>query len=91
MVLINPVLKSSSGRQIGREGCLSLPDYTANVPRASLVEYVALDSELRPRTVVARDFEAVVLQHETDHLDGILFIDRVVCLKTDLFRRRSYL
>ena len=91
MVLINPELRSSSGRQVGREGCLSLPDYTANVPRAQLVEYAALDEALSPRTVVARDFEAVVLQHETDHLDGILFVDRVVCLKTDLFRRKNYL
>lgn len=91
MVLINPVLEASQGRDQGREGCLSLPDFTANVPRATAVRYTALDRNLVPVTVEAEGFEAVVLQHEIDHLDGILFIDRVVCLKTDLFRRKSYL
>lgn len=91
MVLVNPRLLASSGRRVGREGCLSLPEYTANVPRAQVVEYEALDGALMPLSVRARDFEAAVLQHEVDHLDGILFIDRVACLKTDLFRRRSYL
>jgi peptide deformylase len=91
MVLINPVLKAASGRGMFREGCLSLPDFTANVPRATDVRYDTLDENLQPRTVVSTGFEAVVIQHETDHLDGVLFIDRVVCLKTDLFRRQKYL
>ena len=91
MVLINPTLAASSGRGMFREGCLSLPDYTANVPRATAVTFEALDERLEPRTVVSTGFEAVVLQHEIDHLDGVLFIDRVVCVKTDLFRRQKYL
>ena len=91
MVLVNPVLRTRSGHGIFREGCLSLPDFTANVPRATEVEYEALDQDLRPRVITARDFEAVVMQHEIDHLDGVLFIDRVVCTKTDLFRRKKYL
>lgn len=91
MVLINPVLQAASGTGIFREGCLSLPDYTANVPRATHVRYHALDANLMPRTVSSTGFEAVVVQHEVDHLDGVLFIDRVVCLKTDLFRRQKYL
>lgn len=91
MVLINPELKASSGRGIFREGCLSLPDFTANVPRATEVTFEALDENLQPRTIVSSGFEAVVLQHEIDHLDGVLFIDRVVCVKTDLFRRQRYM
>lgn len=91
MVLVNPVLRSASGKGIFREGCLSLPDFTANVPRATEVAFDVLDEHLAPRTVAASGFEAVVMQHEIDHLDGVLFIDRVVCLKTDLFRRQKYL
>jgi len=91
LVLVNPVLKSSSGSKVFREGCLSLPSYTANVTRATFTEFEALDESLQPRTVRARDFESVAIQHEVDHLDGTLFIDRVVCPKTDLFLRKSYL
>jgi peptide deformylase len=91
MVLVNPVLESTAGQGIFREGCLSIPDYTANVPRATSVRYQVVDESGSPKTVEAAGFEAVVIQHEADHLDGILFIDRVVCAKTDLFRRKSYL
>ena len=91
MVLVNPVLTTSAGKGIFREGCLSLPDFTANVPRATEVTYEARDRHGQARTIVASGFEAVVLQHECDHLDGVLFIDRVVCAKTDLFRRKQYL
>jgi peptide deformylase len=91
LILINPVMKAASGKGIFREGCLSLPDFTANVPRATEVTFEALDQHLQPRTVISTGFEAVVLQHETDHLDGVLFIDRVVCLKSDVFRRQKYL
>ena len=91
LVLVNPVLQSSAGTGVFREGCLSLPDFTANVPRATEVCYEARDAHLAPVTIVSSGFEAVVLQHECDHLDGILFIDRVVCAKTDVFRRKKYL
>ncbi|MBI4864374.1 MAG: peptide deformylase [Candidatus Riflebacteria bacterium] len=91
MVLINPVQQNASGQKVFREGCLSLPDLTGNVPRATSVEYLALDERLESRPIRASGFEAVVLQHEIDHLDGVLFIDRVVCAKTDLFRRQNYL
>jgi peptide deformylase len=91
MVLVNPVLESTTGTGIFREGCLSIPDYTANVPRATEVRYQTVDENGTLRAVTAQGFEAVVIQHEADHLDGILFIDRVVCAKTDLFRRKSYL
>jgi len=89
LVLINPKLTRAQGRRMGREGCLSLPDFTANVERAEAinVEYYDLDGELC--ALEARDFEAVVIQHEIDHLDGILFLDRVANLKTDVFPRRK--
>jgi peptide deformylase len=90
MILVNPSPVFRSGHGIFREGCLSLPDYTANIARATEVEVQALDDRLQPRPVRASGFEAVVIQHELDHLDGILFIDRVACVKTDLFRRKTY-
>lgn len=88
LVLINPVITRSEGERLGREGCLSLPDFTANVRRALRieVEYSAPDGERK--TLAAEDFEAVVIQHEIDHLDGILFLDRVANLATDIFPRK---
>lgn len=89
MVLVNPRVVRADGKRMGREGCLSLPDFTANVERAEVVnvEYYNVDGELCQ--LEARDFEAVVIQHEIDHLDGILFLDRVANLKTDVFPRRK--
>lgn len=89
LVLINPRLTQKRGRRLGREGCLSLPDFTANVERAEVInmEYYNTNGELC--LLEARDFEAVVIQHEIDHLDGILFLDRVANLKTDVFPRRK--
>jgi len=89
VVLINPRLINAQGRRAGREGCLSLPDFTANVDRAEVinVEYYNCNGEMCQ--LEARDFEAVVIQHEIDHLDGILFLDRVANLKTDVFPRRK--
>ena len=87
LVLINPVIVEREGEQQFREGCLSLPDYTANIRRAQniTVEYFDLDGTARK--IVSEGFESVVIQHEIDHLDGILFLDRVTDLKTDLFKR----
>ena len=90
LVLINPVITHREGEFIMREGCLSLPDYTGNVKRASSVIVEGLDNEEIPQKIVAEGFEAVVLQHEIDHLEGILFLDRITSLKTDVFRRKSY-
>ena len=89
MILVNPIITHSEGERLGREGCLSLPDFTANVRRALRVEveYSAPDGERC--TLTAQDFEAVVIQHEIDHLDGILFLDRVANLATDLFPRKN--
>ncbi len=90
LVLINPVLKLFGERKAGREGCLSIPDLTANVARSNEVSLRALDINGNIVQFETYGFEAVVLQHEIDHLDGILFLDRVVSLKTDVFRRKSY-
>lgn len=88
LALVNPQIVASDGEQFFREGCLSIPDYTANIRRrrAITVEALNLDGEIV--RVDAKDFEAVVLQHEMDHLDGILFLDRVSNVKTDLFQRK---
>jgi len=89
MILVNPVIRERSGDQSFREGCLSIPEYTANIHRAQRIVVDALDCSLQPFTVEAVDFEAVVLQHEIDHLDGILFLDRIIDIKNDLFRRKQ--
>lgn len=78
MVMINPVIKSRSKSMIiVEEGCLSFPDEYKDVKRHEkiTVEYTDLDG--KRKTLHAKDLEAVVIQHETDHLDGIVFLDRV--------------
>ncbi|MBI5420644.1 MAG: peptide deformylase [Deltaproteobacteria bacterium] len=90
LVLVNPEILAMGGRQIVREGCMSIPDYTANIERAQWVLVDSLDREGKRVILESVGFEAVAIQHEVDHLDGILFLDRVASLKTDLFRRRKY-
>lgn len=89
LVLVNPRVILSEGWKVGREGCLSIPEFTANVGRAERVVVQARDAEGHTRLLEAEGFEAVCVQHEMDHLEGILFLDRVASLKTDLFRRRG--
>lgn len=89
LVLVNPRIATHEGEQFFREGCLSLPDYTANIRRHQKITVEALDLDGRPVQIEADGFEAVVLQHEINHLDGVLFLDRVANVKTDLFRRKS--
>ena len=84
LVLVNPVIVEAEGSEVGREGCLSIPELTANVRRASRVRVRARDLD-----VDATGFEARVLQHEIDHLDGLLFLDRVTSVARDVFRRRA--
>lgn len=90
LVLINPEVLAKGGRQIVREGCMSIPDYTANIERAQWVLVDAMDRTGKQVILESIGFEAVVIQHEMDHLDGILFLDRVTSIKTDIFRRRKY-
>lgn len=89
LVLVNPKITRASGERLGREGCLSLPDFTANIKRAQEIECEYFTVEGEHRTLTAREFEAVVIQHEIDHLDGILFLDRVANLSTDVFPRKK--
>ncbi|GAB4364929.1 MAG: peptide deformylase [Deltaproteobacteria bacterium] len=90
LVLVNPEILARGGRQMVREGCMSVPDYTANVQRAQWVLVDALDRTGKQVILEAVGFEAVAIQHEADHLDGYLFLDRVFSIKTDLFRRKRY-
>jgi peptide deformylase len=85
IVLANPRVVETHGAEVGREGCLSLPEVTANVrrPTAIVVEHAGGRLE-------SAGFEARCVLHELDHLDGILFLDRVDSLVDDVFRRRSY-
>jgi peptide deformylase len=86
--LIDPVIVASSGEEIGREGCLSLPEITANVRRATHVTVDATDLDGTRRRITTSGFEARVILHEMDHLDGILILDRVASLALDVFSRR---
>jgi peptide deformylase len=82
LLLVNPRIVGSDGAEVGREGCLSIPDLTANVRRA-----VRIEVEAEGGIVGSEGFEARCLQHEIDHLDGLLFLDRVDSLTADVFRR----
>jgi peptide deformylase len=90
MVLVNPEITHWDGYEIGREGCLSVPDYTGNVIRATQIKLNAQDPHGKPLEFDMQGYEARAVQHEIDHLDGTLFIDRVVSRRTDLFRRKVY-
>jgi peptide deformylase len=87
-VLINPLIVEREGEQVTEEGCLSVVDYRANVRRAARICVRAIDWHGKP---VEREYEnllAIVVQHEIDHLDGILFIDRISKLKKSLYTKR---
>ena len=90
MVCLNPRIAAQEGQSVQREGCLSVPDLTGNVGRATRVLVEALDETGKPWRRWLDGFEAIAAQHEIDHLDGKLFLDRVVSLKTDLFQRKNY-
>src|SRR5256885_1972317 len=90
LVLVNARVVASSGAAVAREGCLSIPDLTANVRRATNVTVEATDPQGKDRSIETEGFEARCLLHEIDHLDGILFLDRVDSLATDVFSRKSY-
>jgi peptide deformylase len=89
IVLFDPVVATSSGSAVAREGCLSIPEFTANVRRATEVTVRGLTPDGSPREVLADAFEARALLHEIDHLDGILFLDRVTSVVTDVFPRKA--
>lgn len=90
-ILINPEIMKLDKEVILREGCMSLPDYTANVRRFDKV--IVKWQDLAAKTVIyqATGLEARCIQHEIDHLNGVLFVDRVASLNSDIFRRKRYL
>jgi peptide deformylase len=90
LALLNPEITARRKPRLLREGCLSVPDYTGNVLRDDEVEVRALTPEGEPVVIAAHGFEAVVFQHEVDHLEGKLFLDRVGSLESDVFRRKNY-
>lgn len=90
LIMVNPEIIEREGAAIMREGCMSVPDYTGDVERATGITVRFQDGEGATREITATGFEAVAIQHEMDHLDGILFLDRIVSLKTGLFRRKNY-
>lgn len=87
--LINPEIVSREGSLLSEdEGCLSVPDFRADVKRAASVRVKGLDREGQAVDFEAQGFLAVVLQHEIDHLNGVLFIDRISALKREMYKRR---
>lgn len=91
LILVNPRLIEADGAVVQREGCLSIPDFTANVRRAARVRLAAWNQRGVPYELWLDGFEAIIAQHEVDHLDGTLFLDRVANVTTDVFKRKTYL
>ncbi|HEV7253185.1 MAG TPA: peptide deformylase [Mesorhizobium sp.] len=88
-VFVNPeIVERSDERSIYEEGCLSIPDYYADVERPALVRVKHLDGEGRMQETPAEGLLATCLQHEIDHLNGVLFIDHISRLKRDMVVRR---
>ncbi len=77
MTLVNPEIVKAQGREIGTEACLSIPGWVGDVPRAQRITVKAIDLNNKEIRLKADGFFARVLQHEVDHLDGILYVDRV--------------
>ena len=88
-VLINPRIIASEGQIVSEnEGCLSIPDYRGDVKRAERILIEGVDRDGNQVRMETEDFQAIVLQHEMDHLNGKLFIDRISSLKRELYKRR---
>lgn len=90
VVLINPEIYARHGSAVGREGCFSVPDYTGNVVRAERIGVRYLDADGDVHDAEFEGFEARAVEHEIDHLNGLLFLDRLISHRRDLFRRKTY-
>lgn len=88
-VVINPQIVQQSQWKYSREGCLSFPEYLVTVKRARKMTATWYDATGQQKEGELRDFEAIIFQHELDHLQGILFIDRVRNMQTDLMIRET--
>jgi peptide deformylase len=88
IVLINPVIFEKEGVEESEEGCLSVPGYIPMIKRAAKVSVKGLNREGKPIEIEATGILARALQHEIDHLDGLLIIDRVSPIKKEFFKKR---
>ncbi len=88
IVLINPEIVEADGFDDAEEGCLSVPEYTAVITRAESIKVKGLDRNGDPLEIVAVGLLARALQHEIDHLEGVLFIDRLSSIKREFFKKR---
>lgn len=85
LVIINPeIIKSSDARSVYEEGCLSIPDYYAEVERSAQVTVKSIDRDGKEQVIEADGLLATCLQHEIDHLNGVLFIDHISRLKREM-------
>lgn len=90
VAMFDPVVVEASGKKVAREGCMSVPDLTANVARATEIVVSGVGAGGERLVIASEGFEARAFQHEIDHLDGMLILDRVTSLATDVFRRKVY-
>jgi peptide deformylase len=88
LALINPVVLAREGESRAREGCLSVPGESEEVTRAAVVTVRYLDRDGEPRELTTSGLMAVAIQHETDHLDGVMFVDYLSVLKRELIKKR---
>jgi peptide deformylase len=88
LVLINPEIIHKEGRHAQSEGCLSIPDFRENVSRAKVVTIRAQDADGKVFEKTGHDLLARAFQHETDHLNGKLYISHISALKRDLIKRK---
>jgi peptide deformylase len=88
LVLVNPVIVASEGQITWNEGCLSVPEFEAEVERFAKVKLKAQDLDGKEILIDAEGLQAVCFQHEIDHLDGVLFIDRISRLKRNMYVRK---
>ncbi|RUM46412.1 MAG: peptide deformylase [Desulfocapsa sp.] len=88
MVMVNPEITSSEGKQVDEEGCLSVLDLTASVKRSMKITVAYQDAEGNMQEITTDDRFAIILQHEIDHLNGILFLDHLSTLKRSLYKKK---
>ncbi|PIE72694.1 MAG: peptide deformylase [Deltaproteobacteria bacterium] len=88
LILVNPLITDHEGQQLDQEGCLSVLDLTANVQRYKKITVSYQDLQGKQHELTTEDRFAVVLQHEIDHLNGILFIDHLSSLKRNLYKKK---
>lgn len=88
LAMINPTIVRREGEQVFEEGCLSIPGFSADVRRAESVTVEYLDPHGEPRVLEASGYPAVIVQHEIDHLDGVLFVDYLSSVRARLFEKQ---